>query len=133
MLSKLYEKQVDAKIKETRDKRNEEQEKISKELLSAEAGNLLKLADKKKKLLAEAEAITEQLKSLCRGSNFTCDWHDEIEVSYNHPKMVKFNDESRALENKMDSVKTKIMINIWGLTGDYNAICTAIDEEFKKL
>lgn len=135
MLSKLYEKQINNKIAEANQHRRLEQEAVEKGLVDLE---MKEWADKVKKVIKLEEDANKLKKEIEKGVQDTHfrfkTWSSlAIDVEDSHPRMKAFDEASRALARKMDEAKDKIMVDIWGLTGDYNAVLAAIEKEFKAL
>lgn len=136
MLSKLYEKQISERISQANTKRNEEQKELEKQILLNESGKLGEVYETWRKLKTAEEEARKKLEELTgkNNSGFTFyGYREELEVSGSHPKVDKFTDETRAIQQKMEQAKDEIMMDIWGLSGGYKEIIAAIDAKFKAL
>jgi hypothetical protein len=135
MLSKLYEKQISARISDANQRRNEKQKAFEQGLVESEMKEWADKIKKVAKLEEEAGRLKKEIEKGVEGTNFRFKtWSGlEIDVENTHPKMREFEKESRNLSRKMSEAQDKIMMDIWGLTGDYNAILEAIEKEFKAI
>ena len=135
MLSKLYDKQIEEKMKQEREKRNQEQEEFENNIINTEAKSFKDRLKKLNDLEKLVEKTEKELKTELEDTKFYFSGYDpkEISIKSEHSKLKKFNDETKNLYQKMDTAKTKILVDIWGLTGDYNAIVNQINKEFEAI
>lgn len=136
MLSKLYDQQINKRIEQAKSKRNEQDTAMNQTLLKSDAKAFVSKANKIKTLRKEANELEEELEKEIKNTGFRLESYSKecnVLVCNDHPKQKEFDEETRKLNEKMEEAKTRIMVDIWGLTGNYNEVCATIEKEFKTL
>lgn len=139
MLSKLYEKKVDARMQEARDKRSEQKDKLEAQIISKEFSGLTQLVEKWQKLEKQCTELRSAIENAVHAtphvhfSTYGSSKSSPLSLNSTHPELEAFSKADTRLRKEMDEAKDRILTDIWGLTGDYNAILAAIDKEFKTL
>ena len=135
MLSKLYEKKVDARLAETRSAQNVAREQLEKSIIKEDFGHVQKLVDK---FVAAKEAIKiqeQELEDAVRKEKHLSyhSYSERLSLDRQHPSYTQLTKTQDKQLQDMDEAKDRIMVEVWGLSGSYNELLELIEKEFKAI